>query len=80
MNACSFLSVAVFLDNPPGLNFINVLCTAFTCTDPKSVKRYLCLKCFCTPLGYTCTKAACRTLVRLTPELKTKPLRMIFQL
>ncbi len=24
----------------PGVNFINVLCTAFTCADPKSVKRY----------------------------------------
>ncbi len=26
--------------NTPGLNFINVLHTAFTCTDPKSVRRY----------------------------------------
>jgi len=24
----------------PGLNFINVLCTAFTPADPKSIKRY----------------------------------------
>jgi len=28
------------LINTPGLNFINVLHTAFTRVDPKSVKRY----------------------------------------
>jgi len=29
----------------PGLNFINILCTAFTLADPESVKRYLWLNC-----------------------------------
>jgi hypothetical protein len=29
----------------PGLNFINVLCTAFTLIDPKSVKRHWWLNC-----------------------------------
>jgi hypothetical protein len=24
----------------PGLNFINIICTAFTLADPESVKRY----------------------------------------
>jgi len=52
-----------------GLNFINVLRTAFTRLDPESViiqsnPQYLFMH-----LGSTCAKAVRRTLVKLTPEL-----------
>ncbi len=46
-----------------GLNFINVLCTAFTRTYPKSVKDTDDL----TVLFY----AAHKTLVKLTPDVQT---------
>ncbi len=50
-----------------GLNFINILCTAFTLADPKSVKRYTDdLPVFFTHLGSTSIKVACKTLVKLT--------------
>jgi len=35
----------------PGLNFINVLSTAFTCADPKSVKKTVKLSIFFTLFG-----------------------------
>ncbi len=42
-------------DWPPWLNFINVLCTAFTLVDPKSVKRHWWLKCIFYTFGiYEC--------------------------
>jgi len=36
-------------NGPPGLNFINVLLTAFTLAEPKSVKRYWWLTCIFLP-------------------------------
>ncbi len=52
----------------PGLNFINVLRTAFTPVVPKSVKIQLSHKYLFTLSGSTGAKAACRTLMKLTPE------------
>jgi len=51
----------------PGLNFINVLRTAFTLSDPKSVKDTYDLTVFFTLSGSTSVKAAHKTLVKLTP-------------
>jgi hypothetical protein len=31
----------MFIASAPGVNFINILRTAFTLADPESVKRYL---------------------------------------
>jgi hypothetical protein len=51
-----------------GLNFINVLCTAFTLVDPKSVKKDTDdLTVFFTLLGSTSAKAVRSTLMKLTP-------------
>ncbi len=51
----------------PGLDFINVLRTAFTPVGPKSVKRYQRLDWVLTLLGPTSVKAVRRTLMKLTP-------------
>ncbi len=51
-----------------GLNFINVLSTAFTSVDPKSVKRYWWLDWVLMILGSTRVKAVRRTLMKSTPE------------
>jgi len=51
----------------PGVNFINVLQAAFTCTDPHSVKFQLSLQYLFTLLGSARIKAAGRTLMKLTP-------------
>jgi len=53
----------------PGVNFINVLRAAFTRADPKSVKFQLSCQYHFTLLGSTHTKAARRTLTKLTPAL-----------
>ncbi len=53
----------------PGLNFINVLCTASTPADPKSVKDTNDLTVFFTLSGSTSTKAVRRMLMKLTPGL-----------
>ncbi len=54
--------------NHPGLYFINVLPTAFTPVDPKSVKDTDNLTVFFTLLGSTSIKAVRRMLVKLTPD------------
>jgi hypothetical protein len=51
----------------PGLNFINVLCTAFVHVDPKSVRIQQNPQYLFTLLGSTCAKAVRRTLMKLTP-------------
>jgi hypothetical protein len=53
---------------PPGVNFTNVLWTAFTCTDPKSAKRHSSHNCLFTLLGLACVKAVHKMLVKLTPR------------
>jgi len=54
-----------------GLNFINVLRTAFTSKDPRSVKNTVKFSIFITLLGSTSAKAAGITLVKLTPACST---------
>ncbi len=50
-----------------GVNFINVLHTAFTLVDPKSVKKIDNLTVFFTLLGSASVKAVRRTLMKLSP-------------
>jgi len=52
-----------------GLNFINVLPTAFTCADPKTVKKTVKLSIFFTLSGSMSIKAVRKMLVKLTPGL-----------
>jgi len=51
----------------PGLNFINVLCTAFTLVGPKSVKRYWRLDWVLTLWGTKGVKAVRRKLMKSSP-------------
>jgi hypothetical protein len=53
------------------LNFINVLCTAFTCADPKNVKKTVKLSIFFTLSGSKSVKAVHKTLVKLTSVVLT---------
>ena len=50
-----------------GVNFIKVLHAAFARTDPKSEKKTDSLTVFFVLLGSTQVKAACKTLMNLTP-------------
>ena len=50
-----------------GVNFTNVLPAALTRADPKSAKKTVKLSSFIALLGSARVKAACRTLVKLTP-------------
>ena len=59
-------ALGVFL-NPPVVNFTNILQAAFTRADPKSAKQLLNWIVFFALLGSARVKAACRTLVKLTP-------------
>jgi hypothetical protein len=53
----------------PAVNFINILCTAFTLIDLKSVKKDTDdLTAFFTLLGSTSAKAVRRTLIKLSPR------------
>ncbi len=52
----------------PGVNFINVLRTAFTLVGPKSVKRYWQLDWVLTLWGTTGVKAVRRTLMKSSPS------------
>jgi len=56
-----------------GLNFINVLRTAFTLVDPKSVKRHWWLNCILYAFGIYEHKTVCRTLMKLTPDVVNVP-------
>jgi hypothetical protein len=51
----------------PGVNFTNILRTAFAHVDPKSVKRYWGFDWILTLLGATSVKAVRRTLMKLRP-------------
>jgi hypothetical protein len=57
----------MFMKLTPGVNFVNVLCTAFMLSDPKSVKDTDDLTVFFMLLGSgsTSVKAVCRTLMKL---------------
>ncbi len=59
--------VSLILDFPSsGVNFVNILCAAFTQADTKIVK--ISVKLF---LGSTCVKAARKMLMKLTPDRGT---------
>jgi len=51
----------------PGVDFTNILCTAFTCADPKSAKKDCQLDCLFALLGSGSIKAARKMLYKLTP-------------
>jgi hypothetical protein len=53
----------------PGVNFINVLRTAFVLVDPESIKIQLSHQCLFTLSGPTSVKAVHRTLMKLTPDV-----------
>jgi len=52
-----------------GANFTNVLQAAFVKADPKSSKKTENLAVFFAHLGSARAKAACRTLMKLTPKV-----------
>ncbi len=56
-------------DVTSGVNFINILRTAFPLVDPKSVKKIDNLTVFFTLLGSARLKAVRRTLMKLSPTL-----------
>jgi len=62
------ISLSLFLFYSPWLNFINVLCTAFTCIDPVSVRIQLNPQYLFTLLGSKCAKAAHKMLMKSTPS------------
>ncbi len=57
----------LFAHYVPGLNFINVLRTAFMLVGPKSVRIQSRSQYLFTLLGSTCADTAHRTLMKLTP-------------
>ena len=58
----------------PWVNFTNILRAAFTRADPQSAKKLLNLTVFFALLGSGRVKAACRTLVKLTPRCRCQTL------
>ncbi len=54
----------------PGVNFFNILHTAFALVDPKSVKKIDNLTVFFTLLGSASVKAVRRTLMKLSPGVQ----------
>ncbi len=54
----------------PGVNFINILRTAFALVDPESVKSTVRSSVSFKLLGSTSVKAVCRTLMKLSPGLR----------
>ncbi len=56
----------MFIASAPGINFINVLQTAFTLADSKSAKKKVKLAVFFVPFGSVHAKAAHRMLIKLT--------------
>ena len=57
----------MLVKSTPGLNFINILRTAFTLVDPQSIKIQLSHQCLFMLLGFTSVKAVRRTLMKLSP-------------
>ncbi len=76
MTSLSFCSFEIFSNKAAhnmlvkltsGLNFINVLLTAFTHSDPKSIKKTIKLSIIFTLLGCRSVEAARKMLEKLTP-------------
>ena len=51
----------------PGVNFTNILLTAFTRTDPKSAKKDSQVKQLFVALGSACVKAVCKHVDEIDP-------------
>jgi len=60
-----------------GVNFINIFCTAFTPVVPQSVRTQSSRQYLFTLLGPTSVKAVRRTLMKLSPDVQTVPLRQV---
>jgi len=58
----------------PGVNFINILPTAFAPADPESAKRYWRLDCLFYAFGLCGHKDVRRTLMKLSPDVKLQRL------
>ncbi len=67
-STCANAACIMLVKLTPGLNFTNVLSTAFTLADPESVKRYLDFVVLFTLLGPTSIKVIRKTLVKLTAD------------
>ncbi len=67
-STCAKVVCIMLVKLTPGLNFTNVLSTAFTLADPESVKRYLDFAVLFTLLGPTSIKVVRKTLVKLTTD------------
>jgi len=66
---------------PPGVDFTNILCTAFKCTDPKTAKKDIQLDCIFCAFGTCTVKATCKILVKMAPGVNlTKILQATFVL
>ena len=65
----------MLVKSTPGLNFINVLRTAFTHVDPECVKRYWWLDWVLMLWGATGVKAVQKMLMKLTPGYVCSTLR-----
>ncbi len=61
----------------PGVNFINILRRAFALVAPKSVIIQSSCQYLFTLLGSTGTKAASRTLMKLTPDPKSAKISQV---
>jgi len=59
----------------PGVNFINILCSHFTCQDPQSVNIQSSCQYLFTLLGSEGIKAAHKTLMKLTPDVGNPGMR-----
>jgi len=66
INYCWLSLQSNLFNMAPGVNFINILCTAFTLVDPKSIKKIDNLNVFLTLLGSGCVKAVHRTLMKFS--------------
>jgi len=63
------LRLSIKMTPLPGLDFINVLPTAFTPVVPQSVRTQSSCQYLFTLLGPTSVKAVRRTLTKLTPDI-----------
>jgi len=63
----------------PGLDFINILQTAFMPVAPQSVRTQSSCQYLFTLSGSTSVKAVCRTLMKLTPGLDLRLLQKLLE-
>jgi len=61
----------ICIEMTPSVNFTNVLRTTFTLVDPESVKMIDNLTVFFTLLGSASIKALRKTLMKLSPSIRT---------